>query len=53
MEDEANLWVDFGNIFGPEGEGFIRLNVACPLSVVEQALSQLTGAVAAQRGRRG
>lgn len=53
VEEEANLWVDFGNIFGPEGEGFIRLNVACPRSVVEQALSQLTGAVAAQRGRRG
>ena len=53
VEDEANLWVDFGNIFGPEGEGFIRLNVACPRSVVEQAFSQLTGAVAAQRGRRG
>ena len=52
VEDEARLWVDFGNIFGPEGEGFIRLNVACPRSVVERALSQLAGAVAAWRARQ-
>lgn len=45
VEDEARLWVDFGDIFGPEGEGFVRLNVACPRSVVEQALSQLAEAV--------
>lgn len=50
VQDEANLWVDFGDIFGPEGEGFIRLNVACPRSVVEQALAQLAGAVRALRG---
>lgn len=46
VEDEAKLWVDFGDIFGPEGEDFIRLNVACPRSVVERALVQLAGAVA-------
>lgn len=45
VEGDAKLWVDFGHIFGPEGEGFIRLNVACPRSILEQALSQLAGAV--------
>ena len=45
VEDEAKLWVDFGDIFGPEGEGFIRLNVACPRATVERALSQLADAV--------
>lgn len=46
VEDRARLWVDFGDIFGPEGEGFIRLNVACPRSVLERALSQLSSAAA-------
>ena len=46
VEDRARLWVDFGDIFGPEGEGFIRLNVACPRSTLEAALAQLCDAVA-------
>ena len=46
VEGDAKLWVDFGHIFGPEGEGFIRLNVACPRATLEQALRQLCDAVA-------
>ena len=33
-----------GSIFGKEGEGFIRLNVACPRSVVKEALARLEAA---------
>ena len=50
VERDARLWVDFGDIFGPEGEGFIRLNVACPRSTVEQALRQLCHAVQGAAG---
>ena len=34
-----------GEMFGPGGEGFMRLNVAEPRSVLEQALLQLAEAV--------
>ena len=30
-----------GSIFGPGGEGFQRMNIACPHSVVEEALNNL------------
>ena len=34
-----------GEMFGPGGEGFMRLNVAAPKSVIKQALQQLEEAV--------
>jgi len=33
-------------MFGPGGEGFMRLNVATPRSILKQALQQLEKAVA-------
>jgi cystathionine beta-lyase len=42
---EANLWLDSGAIFGKAGEGFERINVACPRSILEQALKQLKEAI--------
>ena len=39
--DEAKLWLDSGAIFGPATALFERFNLACPRSVVEQAMSQL------------
>ena len=49
IEDEAGLWLDMGDIFGPEGSGFIRVNIACPRSTVEAAVEGLAAAVAARR----
>lgn len=46
FEDKAHLALNQGTTFGKEGEGFMRLNVACPRSVLTQALQQLAGAVA-------
>lgn len=43
--DGAHLALNDGTIFGKEGEGFMRLNVACPRSLLEQALNQLKAAV--------
>ncbi|WP_455585320.1 MalY/PatB family protein [Bacteroides sp.] len=37
----AHLALNDGTTFGKEGEGFMRLNVACPRSVLEKALGQL------------
>lgn len=44
IQHNARLWLDMGSIFGKEGEGFIRLNVACPRSVVKEALERLEAA---------
>ena len=39
--DGAHLALNDGTMFGKEGEGFMRLNVACPRSVLEKALKKL------------
>lgn len=38
---KAKLWLDAGTMFGAGGEGFVRLNYACPRATLEQALLQL------------
>jgi cystathionine beta-lyase len=43
--EDANLWLDSGDMFGQVGEGFERINVACPRSILKQALVQLKEAV--------
>lgn len=42
---KAGLWLDSGAMFGEVGEGFERINIACPRSVLEKALKQLEAAV--------
>ncbi|SDA37194.1 cystathione beta-lyase [Lachnospiraceae bacterium G11] len=37
----AKLWFDEGKMFGTEGEGFQRINVACPRSTLIKALENL------------
>ncbi|MDR1607385.1 MAG: pyridoxal phosphate-dependent aminotransferase [Deltaproteobacteria bacterium] len=43
--DKAGLWLDDGAIFGPGGEGFQRLNFACPRSILLKALERLEKAL--------
>ncbi len=43
--EEAGLWLDKGSMFGPEGEGFQRINIACPRATLEQAFTQLKHAI--------
>lgn len=43
--DKAHLALNDGEMFGPSGEGFMRLNVGTPRSVLRQALEQLAEAV--------
>lgn len=43
--NKARLWLDAGTMFGAGGEGFARINIACPRSMLRQALSQLAQAV--------
>lgn len=41
MIHEAGLGLNAGNIFGKEGEFCMRVNLACPRSIVEKALKQM------------
>ena len=44
VEDEAGLWLDMGDVFGPAGSGFVRINIACPRSMVREASRRLAQA---------
>ena len=41
MIHDAGLGLNAGNIFGKEGEFCMRVNLACPRSIVEKALNQM------------
>ncbi|MDF2655903.1 MAG: aminotransferase [Bacillota bacterium] len=43
--NKAKLWLDEGTMFGPEGEGFQRFNIACPKATLETAFHQLKRAI--------
>lgn len=43
--EKAGLWLDSGAMFGPDGDGFERVNIACPRETLRRALCQLEKAV--------
>jgi len=45
MRGKAKLALDEGYIFGQGGEGFERINIACPKSILEEALNRITEAI--------
>ncbi|MDR0376228.1 MAG: pyridoxal phosphate-dependent aminotransferase [Spirochaetaceae bacterium] len=45
MVHDAELFLDEGAMFGPEGRGFERINLACPAAVLEEALERLLKAL--------
>lgn len=45
MKDEANLFFSEGYTFGRSGSGFERVNLACPLSVLQAAFGRLHDAL--------
>ena len=38
---KAGLWLDRGSLFGKAGEGYQRINIACPRSILTEALDKL------------
>lgn len=42
---KAEIWLDSGAIFGGAGEGFERINIACPRSTLKEALERIERAV--------
>ncbi len=49
--NQASLGLSKGIIFGQGGSGFMRMNVACPTSLVEKALNQLKTAIDEQKNK--
>jgi cystathionine beta-lyase len=45
MLDQARIFLDEGFVFGPEGEGFERINIACPRSILVEALERIKNAI--------
>ncbi len=45
MLEKARLWFNQGYLFGSGGEGFVRMNIGCPRSILEEALGRLEEAV--------
>lgn len=43
---EAKLWLDGGTMFGEEGSGFQRINVACPRKMLVEAMERIKGMLA-------
>ncbi|WP_261511966.1 MalY/PatB family protein [Chryseobacterium paludis] len=38
---EEKLWLNSGTMYGSSGEGFLRINIACPRQVLEEGLQRL------------
>ncbi len=45
FQNKAKLWLDDGFIFGAGGSDFVRINIACPSSVLKLALDRIKRAV--------
>ena len=41
LRNEAKLVLSTGTIYGADGEGFERLNIACPRTTLTEALGRL------------
>jgi cystathionine beta-lyase len=50
MLKKARVYLDDGVIFGTEGSGFQRINIACPRALLAEALERIRAAVATLPG---
>jgi len=42
---KARVWLDAGTMFGAGGEGFQRINIGCPRSILQEALERIEEAL--------
>ncbi|MBN9528960.1 MAG: pyridoxal phosphate-dependent aminotransferase [Alphaproteobacteria bacterium] len=45
MLTKARVWLDKGQKFGPEGHGFMRVNLGCPRATVDEGIRRIVAAV--------
>ncbi len=50
---EQRLWLLPGTFYGDAGEGFLRINIACPRSLLEEGLARLARGIAQQPDATG
>lgn len=48
LADNAQLWLNAGNMYGPDGEGFMRWNIACPRTLLVEGLKRFLNFVLQQ-----
>jgi len=46
MVDDARVGLNDGRFFGPGGEGYQRINIACPRSILREGLERIAAAAA-------
>jgi cystathionine beta-lyase len=49
MFEEAGVAFSEGSVFGKQGEGYLRVNLACPRSILVEALERFAQAVEARK----
>ncbi len=42
---EGNLWVNPGTMYGRAGEGFLRINIACPFTQLKEGLMRIASVI--------
>lgn len=47
IREKTGLYLSAGNQFGGDGGNFLRMNIACPRSVLEDGLCRLKEGIAA------
>ena len=52
LRSEAKLFVSSGSAYGPGGRGFLRVNLSCPRSMVEEGLRRLKNGILAFEKRQ-
>ncbi len=51
LEEEGRVRLSPGSDFGAEGAGFLRLNFACPRSLLEEGLDRMASTIGGRLGR--
>lgn len=52
LVSETGLWLNAGTMYGTEGEGFMRWNIACPRATLAEGLKRLADFVHPQINHR-
>ena len=47
--EQEKLWINAGSMYGTGGEGFIRINIACPRPLLEEGLDRLVRGVSVRQ----
>lgn len=43
--EKGNVWLNEGTVYGKAGEGFMRLNIACPRATLQEGLNRMKKAI--------